>query len=78
MLIYFLTGRFGDTDLLVNGVAAVVLLHHKLCNCRCILGFRLSTLAEASFGDGLKGEEEQKEVNCVHTHTKKKNSDSYG
>ncbi|XP_058203114.1 LOW QUALITY PROTEIN: protein PAM71, chloroplastic-like [Rhododendron vialii] len=49
-----LPGRFGDTDLLVNDVAAVVLL--------VLVYFGVSTLVEASFGDGLKAEEEQNEA----------------
>ncbi|KAI8569695.1 hypothetical protein RHMOL_Rhmol02G0297400 [Rhododendron molle] len=44
--------RFGDTDLPVDDIAAVVLLVY----------FGVSTLLEASSGDGLKAEEEQKEA----------------
>ncbi|KAG5563351.1 hypothetical protein RHGRI_005935 [Rhododendron griersonianum] len=44
--------RFGDTDLPVDDIAAVVLLVY----------FGVSTLVEASSGDGLKAEEEQKEA----------------
>ncbi|KAF8380127.1 hypothetical protein HHK36_027608 [Tetracentron sinense] len=44
--------RFGETDLPVDDIAAVCLLAY----------FGVSTLLEASSGDGLKAEEEQKEA----------------
>ncbi|GFZ01312.1 uncharacterized protein family [Actinidia rufa] len=44
--------RFGDTDLPVDDIAAVCLLVY----------FGVSTLLDATSGDGLKAEEEQKEA----------------
>ncbi|GKD57994.1 protein PAM71, chloroplastic isoform X2 [Tanacetum coccineum] len=51
--------RFGDTDLPVDDIAATLLLViFKIITCN----FGVSTVLDASSGDGLKAEEEQKEA----------------